>query len=467
VAASDLSDRLQSERSQLDYFVQNMAPTALVVPTMIAGVAAVLSFWSGILPAIVWAVVVIGTYVAFYTVTKRGRAHDMTDEAFQRWRKRVVIGNLLGEITWVSATFIFWQTGDVLNNAFLLCILAAHLAMAIGHSSIYLPLMYGSILVPAFGLVLMPISTGDPLFMAIGGVAGIYVYFLVVIGKGINRTSTAMLALRDEKDALIQRLKTEKRVAEHERSRAEEANQTKSTFLASISHELRTPLNAIIGFSDVMRAETFGPVGHDNYRQYVDDIHGSGQHLLSLINDVLDLARIEAGRLELNEEPVDLGGIAEDCKRMIGLQASERNVTIELDMPAQPPRILADARAMRQLWLNLVSNAFKFTGNGGRVTLFAGTTADGSIRFGVEDTGCGMDEDELARVMNAFTQGNAQSHTGERGTGLGLAIVTGLVDAHGGTFGLESTPGVGTRATVTLPRARLIHAELSPARVRA
>lgn len=454
------SERLQSERSQLDYFVQNMSPTAYIVPTMIIFVAIVLSFWGGILAASIWAAIVISTYCVFYTVSKYGRPEQVTDETFLRWRNRVVVTNTIGEITWVSATFLFWEAGDVFNNAFLLSILAAHLAMAIGHSSVYLPLMYGSILVPAVGLVAMPVSTGDPLLMAVGALAAVYTYFLIVIGKGINKTSVAMLALRDEKDALIQRLKTEKRVAEHERTRAEEANQTKSAFLASISHELRTPLNAIIGFSDVMRAETFGPVGHENYQQYADDIHNSGQHLLSLINDVLDLARIEAGRLDLNEEPVDLQAIAEDCRRMIALQASDRSVRIALDIPAQPPRILADVRAVRQLWLNLLSNAFKFTDTGGCVTLFAEVAPDGSIEFGVQDTGCGMDEDELARVQNAFTQGNAHSHTGERGTGLGLAIVNGLVDAHGGAFRLSSAPGVGTRATVRLPRARLIHAEL-------
>ncbi|MGD1934575.1 MAG: sensor histidine kinase, partial [Candidatus Phaeomarinobacter sp.] len=265
----------------------------------------------------------------------------------------------------------FWVPGDVFNNAFMLGVMAAHLSMAVGHSSNYLPLMYGSLLVPAAALVLRPLAIGDPILMAVGALAAGYTFFLYLMGKALNKTSTAMLTLRDEKDALIEKLESEKTTAEAERFKAEEASQTKSTFLASISHELRTPLNAIIGFSDVMRGETFGPLGHDNYKQYATDIHGSGQHLLSLIDDVLDLARIEAGRLELTEEPVDLGEMAKECLRMIEISAGSRGISLECDMPKHPPRILADNRAIRQLWLNLIANALKFTDNGGQLTMFS------------------------------------------------------------------------------------------------
>lgn len=458
MSAATLS--LQAERSQLDYFVQNMSPSAFLVPTMLAGVGAVLLFWGSLLATCIWTMAAISSYVAFYLTAKYKQPEPYTEATFKSWRDRVVWTNVVGELAWVSATFVFWIPGDDFNNAFLLSILAAHLALAVGQSSIFLPLMYGSILVPALGLVVMPLSTGEPFLMALGGLAALYVYFLMLVGKGINRTSTAMLTLRDEKDALIERLETEKTTAERERSRAEEASQTKSTFLASISHELRTPLNAIIGFSDVMRGETFGPLGHTNYRQYADDIHGSGRHLLSLIDDVLDLARIEAGRLELTEEPVNLREVASECLRMIELPANHRRISLKLDMPRHLPRIHADNRAIRQLWLNLASNALKFTDDGGKLTLFAHIDEDGAIAFGVEDTGCGMDAEELAVVMQAFTQGHSKARTGERGTGLGLAIVSGLVAAHGGRINLESEVNKGTQATVVLPRARLILNEL-------
>lgn len=464
MTSSPAPNRRAAERSQLDYFVQNMAPTGKFVPILMAGVGSILLFWAPLAAALIWTVLTIGTYLAFYHVARYRKPAPGQTEAFKTWTRRVVYLNALAELCWVSMVFWFWVPGDVLNNAFLLGVMAAHLAMAIGHSSIYLPLMYGSLFIPAGALVFRPLLTGDPLFMAVGTLAAVYSYFLYMIGKGINRTSTDMLALRDDKDALIAKLETEKTTAEHARSQAEEASQSKSAFLASISHELRTPLNAIIGFSDVMRGETFGPMGHENYRQYAEDIHGSGRHLLSLIDDVLDLARIEAGRLELSEEQVSLHELARECARMIELPAEKRGISIEIDIPRNLPRILADNRAVRQLWLNLISNALKFTDDGGRIVIFATIQSDGSVAFGVEDNGCGMEPEELEQVTKAFTQGRSKSRTADRGTGLGLAIVSGLAQAHGGFIDLQSQLGTGTRVTAVLPRARLILNELQPVR---
>ena len=441
-----------------------MSPSFHIVPLLMLGVGGILLFWASPLPVIIWAGVAIASYLAFYHVCKKWQPAANRPEDFKRWSQTVVYLNAFAELAWASMAIWFWVPGDVLNNAFILGVMAAHLSMAVGHSSNYMPLMYGSLFIPGAALVFRPLVTGEPLLMSIGLLAVVYTYFLYLMGKSLNGTSTAMLVLRDEKDALIAKLETEKTTAEEARFQAEEASQTKSAFLASISHELRTPLNAIIGFSDVMRGETFGALGHDNYKQYAEDIHGSGRHLLSLIDDVLDLARIEAGRLELTEEPVDLSEIAGDCIRMVELPAQKRHILIETDIQPHLPRILADNRAMRQLWLNLLSNALKFTDDGGRLTLFAHVQGDGSPVFGVEDTGCGMDEDELKRVMRAFSQGNSKARTGERGTGLGLAIVSGLIGAHGGTIDLRSRPGHGTRATAILPRARLIQNELTPVR---
>lgn len=461
---SPAQSRRSAARSQLDYFVQNMSPSFHIVPLLMLGVGGILLFWGALVPVIAWTGVTITTYLAFYHVCKKWQPAADRPEDFKRWSKAVVYLNALGELAWASMAIWFWVPGDVFNNAFILGVMAAHLSMAVGHSSNYMPLMYASLFIPGAALVFRPLVTGDPLLMSVGLLAAVYTYFLYLMGKSLNGTSKAMLVLRDEKDALIAKLETEKSTAEEARFQAEEASQTKSAFLASISHELRTPLNAIIGFSDVMRGETFGSLGHDNYKQYAEDIHGSGRHLLSLIDDVLDLARIEAGRLELTEEPVDLNEIARECTRMIELPAQKRGITLAIDIPPHLPRILADNRAMRQLWLNLLSNALKFTDDGGRLTLFAQVQGDGSPAFGVEDTGCGMDEDELKRVMSAFSQGNSKSRTGERGTGLGLAIVSGLVSAHGGVIDLQSRLGHGTRATAILPRARLIQNELHAVR---
>ncbi len=451
-------------RTQLNFFVQNMSSEIYSVPALMALIGVLFTYWFHWSGPAIWAAFAIGGYAVFFYLCKWGAARGFTGKEFERWAMAVLVANTVTEAIWASIGIWFWIPGDVLNNALILAVLAAALAPAVGLSAIYLPMLYSALLIPAAVLVLRPIFTGDEFMMGVGVLAAVYTYFLVSMGKRVHATTSDMLSLRNEKDALISRLEDEKSVAEEERAKAQEASQSKSAFLASVSHELRTPLNAIIGFSDVMRGETFGPLGHRNYLQYAEDIHGSGRHLLSLIDDILDLARIEAGRLELTETPVDLRETADECMRMIEINAARRQIRVNIDMPRSVPRILADDRAIRQIWLNLASNALKFTETGGTVTLFAAPRQDGSIAFGVRDTGCGMCQEELDQVMEAFTQGRSKARTGERGTGLGLAIVNGLTEAHGGRVELASTVGQGTQATVILPRARAIANELRRAR---
>jgi len=448
--------RHHAARAQLNYFIENISSTRFMVPLVVGGVAAIFVLWSGLVGPTIWAIATVSGYFLFYYVCTRMQPDDTRPQAFTRWARSVVWLNALSEAIWVSMLLWFWVPGDILNNAVILGVISASLPTAIGNSAIYLPLLYGAVFVPTIGLVARCVTTNDPVLIAVSVIVAVYALFLLAMGKSINRTTTAMLVLRDEKDALIERLEAEKSVAERERAKSERANQTKSVFLASVSHELRTPLNAIIGFSDMMRDEVFGPLGDEKYRQYSSDIHGSGHYLLSLINDILDLARIEAGRVELEEAPLALNEVALDAARMIDVAATSRDIQITDDLANTLPRVRADERAIRQLWLNLASNAIKFTDAGGRITLFTGVEPDGSIAFGVEDNGCGMDEDECSKVMEIFAQGYARSRTSDQGTGLGLAIVDGLVRAHGGDFALSSAVGVGTRATVRLPADRVI-----------
>jgi two-component system cell cycle sensor histidine kinase PleC len=221
---------------------------------------------------------------------------------------------------------------------------------------------------------------------------------------------------------------------------------------------LRTPLNAILGFSEVMKTEVFGPHSVAAYKDYSNDIHSSGQHLLNLINEILDLSRIEAGRYELNEEPVSLQQVVEDCHHLLALRAKNRGITIHDVFESELPRLWADERALRQVCLNLLSNAIKFTPSGGEIWLKIGWTASAGQYLSVKDTGPGIPEEEIPVVLSKFGQGSNAIKSAEQGTGLGLPISKNLVDLHGGTFTLRSKVRIGTELIVTFPPERVMAA---------
>ncbi|BAI73253.1 two-component sensor histidine kinase [Azospirillum sp. B510] len=236
---------------------------------------------------------------------------------------------------------------------------------------------------------------------------------------------------------------------------AEAANRAKSAFLATMSHELRTPLNAIIGFSDIMLHELFGPLGSPRYRDYVRHVQNSGRHLLDLINDVLDMSKLEAGRYTLDESWLEPADAIETCRALAAIPADAGGVTLEVDCPPCLPKLLADERALRQVLLNLLSNAVKFTPRGGRVTVSALREEDGGIAITVRDTGIGIPADALARILEPFQQADSSIPARFGGTGLGLSICRDLMALHGGGLSLDSEPGCGTAATIRFPVCRV------------
>ena len=237
---------------------------------------------------------------------------------------------------------------------------------------------------------------------------------------------------------------------------AEIASRAKSSFLANVSHELRTPLNAVIGFSEMIRNETFGPTGDSRYREYAKDIHDSGRHLLSLINDILDVSKIEAGKFTLHEEPVSLPKIVTSALRFVRERARIGRLTLSADLPYDLPLILADERSMKQVLLNLLTNAVKFTPEGGTVTVRADCSPEGEVWLAVADTGIGMSKEDLPRAMEAFGQVDSDLSRRYEGTGLGLPLAKRLVEMHDGRFEIESELDHGTVVTVILPAERCI-----------
>jgi len=250
------------------------------------------------------------------------------------------------------------------------------------------------------------------------------------------------------------------RRAEHQamaaRDQAEVANRAKSEFLANMSHELRTPLNAILGFSEVMMTEMFGSLGDWHYRQYAGDIHESGQHLLSLINDILDLSKIEAGRLSLMEEDADPVEIAKAVLRLVAGRAENAGLQVEFRADGDIARYRLDPRAMKQVLLNLISNAIKFTPAGGQIRFRLFVTAAYELAYQIADTGIGIAAADIQRVMAPFGQVDSHLSRKHPGTGLGLPISHALTMMHGGSLRLESQPGVGTTVTVILPPLRRV-----------
>jgi signal transduction histidine kinase len=241
------------------------------------------------------------------------------------------------------------------------------------------------------------------------------------------------------------------------KEQAEMANRAKSEFLANMSHELRTPLNAIIGFSELIAREFRGTLDDERYREYVEDIHRSGRHLLSLINDILDLSKIEAKEVQLYLEATVVRKLAKRCMRMVAERAREAGIQLSLDIGPDLPPLLADERALKQVLLNLLTNATKFTPTGGSVTLKARMLADGGVQLCVTDNGIGIPHADLDRVLLPFVQLESSLVRKVPGTGLGLPIVKSLVELHGGRFTLRSELGSGTTAEVYLPKERVMH----------
>jgi PAS domain S-box-containing protein len=236
---------------------------------------------------------------------------------------------------------------------------------------------------------------------------------------------------------------------------AERASSAKSEFLAKISHEIRTPLNAIIGFSEVMTAEQFGPIGNDRYREYLKDIHGSGEHLVSLINDLLDLSKIEAGKLDMVFASVNLNQLVQQCVALMQPQANQRRIIIRSSLSQTLPAVEADARSVRQIVLNLLSNSIKFTGAGGQVIISTALTDRGDAVLRVRDTGAGMTDKEIETAMEPFRQLATSTRWGSGGTGLGLPLTKALAEANHASFTIKSAVDTGTLVEIAFPGTRV------------
>lgn len=299
-------------------------------------------------------------------------------------------------------------------------------------------------------------SWSAPICSSTGRLLGL---FLVAMEEGRPLSNWAILhitAMAQLAGIAVERKRADDRLR-NAKDQAERANRTKSDFLANMSHELRTPLNAIIGFSETIANELMGPVGVDRYRDYASHIGASGQHLLSLINDILDLSKIEAGKLEVrDDEIVNVATTIREAVRVIEPLASKGGVKLEVRLADKLPRVVANHRAFKQILFNLLSNAVKFTQKQGVVRISAEYDISKNFLLTISDTGIGIDAADIPRIVEPFAQILNQSVPHERGTGLGLSLVKSLAEAHGGTLEIDSKLGKGTTALIKLPAHRVV-----------
>jgi two-component system cell cycle sensor histidine kinase PleC len=437
----------------LRQFAENRLSASLVVLLLIGTVGLLSSLWTGAAMAGAWTAALLVIHAIIVSRCRQFLAEPPADRDLQRWRTRFVTLDLCYGLAWIFNLVHPFSTEQ--NSTFMLFVMLLVVAVSsmLGSS---LPLAVFAATMPVTFAVALTFALQGDLHNYILGIMAITAqgYFMLLAYR-LYSAGLATLVARAEKDSLVAELEQAKAISDEARRRAEGANIAKSQFLAQMSHELRTPLNAILGFSEVMKTEVFGPHQIAAYKDYSNDIHNSGQHLLNLINEILDLSRIEAGRYELNEEPVSLPVVVEDCHRLLELRAQNRGIAIHVAFEPDLPRLWADERALRQVCLNLMSNAIKFTPQGGEIWLKVGWTASGGQYISVKDTGPGIPEDEIPVVLSSFGQGSNAIKSAEQGAGLGLPIAKNLIEMHGGSFTLRSKLQVGTEAIAALPPERV------------
>jgi two-component system cell cycle sensor histidine kinase PleC len=445
------------ERELMTMHLTTALQSASITPYLIIAITIIGTYLNGDLRLIGWAFVALVLHAGNTLLGRRAARQQITSENAARWRNFLLIGQAVIGCGWawfgVQSCEVCAPNNYSLFKGAVLLVVLSFTALSTFMLRRSVPVTFAPVV---FMLTLQAVFGGSPYDLGLLAMLCVATVFFVIVTDRMYLSNIKLLSYQSEKDDLIAELETAKSMSDEARRRAEEANLAKSRFLASMSHELRTPLNAILGFSEVIATEVMGPLNNPTYKDYVNDIHRSGQHLLNLINEILDLSRIEAGRYELNEESVSLLDIAEDCIGMVQLRASGKNITISETFESSLPDVWADEKSIRQVVLNLLSNAVKFTPQGGEIQVKAGWTSTGGQYVSIKDNGPGIPEEEIPVVLSAFGQGSIAIKSAEQGTGLGLPIVQAILAKHDGQFILKSKLREGTEAIAILPAKRVL-----------
>jgi two-component system cell cycle sensor histidine kinase PleC len=438
---------------QLRLALRNLKPNCWVMPLLAVIMCFMFARWVGTPLLLAWfSMVTVGG--AYQGIVARNFLRR-TDEAPARVAgvANATAAYFVFAASWSSFGFLFWRHGNDLNHMVIMLVIGCTVAGNAALVGASRPLTIVGFAVHGLVFVLAPLREGGMINDGLALMAFVFVCYLGWMSRQIYFTARDMLLLRDDKNDLIEALARSKAVSDEARVRAESANRAKSEFLANMSHELRTPLNAILGFSEMIYS---GPAGVAAARsqEYAKLVHQSGSHLLALIGDILDLARIEAGKFELRESDVDLASLIPEAVQLMAPRAEVAQLVLATEIAGELPILHADRRAIWQVLLNLLGNAVKFTPAGGTVFAFARVEASAEIAFGVRDTGIGIAPEDQLQVFQTFGQGRHDVATPDKGTGLGLSIVKGIAEAHGGRVELASHLGRGTCVTIMLPTSR-------------
>ena len=404
-----------------------------------------------------FAVLVLACLLNEYFLARKEPAADDPIEHAKRRAQSISMSAIMLVSVWCMTVLSMYHDAITANRIFIVLVLACTVGSLSTMFATHTAAAAGSIAVMATSLCAILIRNSFSGRLTLLPIGIIYIICVINQVRGIHARFTQNRQLEQERETLIMGLRQANAESHAAQEHAIAANKTKSEFLANMSHELRTPLNAIIGFSEVMRDQMFGPLGDAHYGDYARLIHSAGNHLLGLINDVLDMSKIEAGKMELSPEKFDLRSAINEAVELMRERAEAAKLELVADVPERALLVFADRRAIHQILLNLLSNAVKFSLSGGRIRVRAGARDD-RVWFAVEDKGMGIPARDLPRLGKPFVQVRHQAGVTQEGTGLGLALVRALAEQHQGSMRIESEEGVGTTVTVELPKEAAIQA---------
>ncbi len=445
------------QRELLTLFVKNQKRVSLALPLLAIVFFATNLLWVSWPVAVGWLGLIFAAQGVQLLVCNSYENPKSGKKSISDWIGALAASEFLYAACWSLPLFLFWEPDNLAQHTIIIATLMTVVAVRIMIANSYMPIIIAGTGLITFNIIIRCTMEAEPYYIGLGATVFLAEVFFIQLSQRLQKTTRDMLIFKSQRELLIIELEKAKAEAEEGRQQAEIANIAKSRFLATMSHELRTPLNAIMGFSEILSSELMGPHAVSAYKDYSGDIHSSGYYLLNLINDILDLSRIEAGKHKLEDHPISLIAVVEDCSRLMRLKLQEKNQTLMIDLPKGMPKLLGDERALRQIWLNLLSNSNKFSDKNTSIKTGVKILQNETIAIFVTDEGPGMSTQEIDNAMGMFNRGDSAEKKAIEGAGLGLPIVHGLVKLHEGDLHIKSQQGKGTTITVIFPPNRVLN----------